>query len=217
MTTLALSSTGQRRASGPRHRIFVTASALCSDRQGGVRSGRPPSPAPKTSVRGVSRAAAIERITTILKALEAPLLVELAEVAQDFTPVPGAERRHELEIGGWAFGERRLERAVRALRHLRRMRHRELDAAALAEGLGAVEAALRAGAAALQRRIERDAAEARCHHEVAVGLEARGQRPVDLLVGEHVDVIVHHEHVLDVAGRAEHGSDGVARLARIAL
>src|SRR5512139_2047298 len=156
MITLALSSTGQRRASGPPHRILVTASARRSDRHGGVRSGRPPPPSRKTSVQGVSRAAAIERVTTILTSLEAALLVELAEVAQDFAPVPGAERRHELEIGGWAFGERGLERAVlRALRHLRRMRHRELDAAALAEGLGAVEAAFRAGAAALQRRIER--------------------------------------------------------------
>jgi hypothetical protein len=36
------------------------------------------------------------------------------------------------------------------------MRHRELDAVALAERLGAVETAFRAGAASLQRGIERD-------------------------------------------------------------
>jgi len=41
------------------------------------------------------------------------------------------------------------------------MRHRELGAGGLAERLGAVEAALGAGAAPLQRRIERDATEAR--------------------------------------------------------
>ena len=71
--------------------------------------------------------------------------------------------------------------------------------------------------AAGQRRIERQGAQPREHDQVAIGLEARGQRPVDLLVGEDVDVGIDHEHVLDVGERTEAGGDGVARLARHAL
>src|SRR6185312_2546204 len=43
-----------------------------------------------------SRPSAIKRVAAVLKALESPLLVELAEVAQNLAPVTGAERRHEL-------------------------------------------------------------------------------------------------------------------------
>src|SRR5262249_11584859 len=170
----------------------------------------------QSSARCPSRPS-VERIAAVLEALEPALLVELVEVAQDLAAVAGAERGHEFEIGRGAFGQRSFEGLPRTSRHLRWMRHRELGAGALAERPGAVEAALGAGAAPLQRRIERDATEARRHDEVAVGLEARGQRPVDLLVGKDVDVVVDHEHMLDVAGGAEHRGDGVARLAGIAL
>src|SRR5262249_53488645 len=121
-----------------------------------------------------------------LEALEPTLLVELVEVAQDLASVAGAERRHEFEIGRGPFGQRSFQGPARTLRNMRRTRHRELGAVALAERLGAVEAALGAGAAPLQRRIERDTTEARRHDEVAVGLKARGQRPVDLLVAASV-------------------------------
>src|SRR5215469_12638576 len=151
------------------------------------------------------------------EALEPTLLVELVEVAQDLASVASAERRHEFEISRGPFGQRSFQGPARTLRNMRRTRHRELGAVALAERLGAVEAALGARAAPLQRRIERDTTEARRHDEVAVGLEARGQRPVDLLVGEDVDVVVDHEHMLDVAGGAKHRGDSVARLAGIAL
>ena len=55
------------------------------------------------------------------------------------------------------------------------------------------------------------------HDEVAVGLEARRQRPFHLLVGEDVDVGIDDEHVLHVGERAEDGRDRVARFARDAL
>src|SRR5262245_60042198 len=94
----------------------------------------------------------VERIAAVLEALEPTLLVELVKVAQDLAAVAGAERGHEFEIGRGAFGQRSLEGLPRTSLHLRWTRHRELGAVALAERLGAVEAALGAGAAPLQDR-----------------------------------------------------------------
>src|SRR5216683_5049403 len=116
---------------------------------------------------------AVQRIPPVLEPGEAALFVEPAEFAQDLAAVAGAECGHQLEIGRRAPRQRGFERLALALRQPRRLRHRELGAVAFAERLGAVEAGLGAGAAPLQRRIERDAAEARRHHEIAVGLEAR--------------------------------------------
>src|SRR3977135_1335126 len=118
---------------------------------------------------------AVERIAPVFQSLQASLLIQLAKVAQDLAAVAGAERRHQLEIGGGALRERGFERLagipLRSRRRfsegeLRRVRHRELDAVALAERFGAIEAGLGAGAASLQRRVERHTAKARRHHEV---------------------------------------------------
>src|SRR4051812_50213799 len=115
---LASSSTAPRPGPGPLHRVSVSGPLRRRARRGGVRSVRP---GPARKLARCSRPSAIKRVAAVLKALEAPLLVELAEVAQNLAPVTGAERRHELEISGGAFGERRFKRAVRALWHLRRV------------------------------------------------------------------------------------------------
>src|SRR5262245_58464327 len=101
---------------------------------------------------------------------------------------------------------------------VRRRRDLSFELLLAADRHGEVVAGLGAEAAmAFKRRIERDGAERARHHEIAVGLEARRQRPFHLLVGEDVDVGIDHEHVLDVGERAERRRDGVARLAGYTL
>src|SRR5262249_4741592 len=68
-----------------------------------------------------------------------------------------------------------------------------------------------------KRGIKRDRPKFARDHVVAVRLEAGGERPFHLLVGEDVDVGIDHEHVLDIGKRSERCSDGVAGLARYAL
>src|SRR5262249_3787377 len=84
----------------------------------------------------------VKRVASVLEALEAAFRVKLIERAQDFAAVAGADCGHEVEIGRRAFAQHGFDRAARALRQLRRLRHRELEAVGLSERLGAVEAAL---------------------------------------------------------------------------
>ena len=53
--------------------------------------------------------------------------------------------------------------------------------------------------------------------DVAVGLAARGERPRNLAVVEHVDVVIDHDHALHIEVGAEDGHDRVLRLADQAL
>ena len=71
---------------------------------------------------------------------------------------------------------------------------------------------------AVERGIEGQSAESALHHQIAVGLEARSQRPIHLFIGEDVDVFVaeliplsllrRHRSRLPAANRLKHCGAG---------
>ena len=72
-------------------------------------------------------------------------------------------------------------------------------------------------AALVGARVEHGAETPRDDDEVAVGLHPRGHRPQHVGLVEDVDVVVHHDHQLQVVVHAEHDGDDVLGLAGATL
>src|SRR5215510_3139820 len=124
----------------------------------------------------------LEEIAALAIAIEA-ILPQGIERPYDLAPVAAAHGRHQLLEVFWAMAQRCLDRGKAFAGKARRFRHARLQPRARSERPGQVEAGLGARAFALgERGIERQRAHALDHHEVAVGLEPRAERPVHLLV-----------------------------------
>src|SRR5882672_305271 len=129
----------------------------------------------------------LKRVASVLLARETSRPAQRLQRQHHFAPVAARDRRHEHFEGLRPGGERRLDRVEALTFEARRLGDGRFDAASLAEGERQIKARLGACLRAAQRRIERQRAEARLNDEVAVGLEARGERPVHLLVRKDVD------------------------------
>src|SRR5262249_44984370 len=130
----------------------------------------------------------LQHVASVLLAREAPGLAQLLQCEHDFAPVAARDRRHQRLEGLRPVGERRLDRCEALSLEAGRLGEGRVDAARLAPGERQVESGLRAGLRSAQRGIERQRAESGLHDQVAVGLEARRERPVHLLVREDVDI-----------------------------
>ena len=111
-------------------------------------------------------------------------------------------RGHQLGEELRPVGERGLDAMRSARRRSAAARGTRVSSAARADRQVRSKPALAPVRCAAERGVERHRAEAARDHQIAVGLEARGERPVHLLVGEDVDVGIDHEHVLDVGQRS---------------
>src|SRR6266705_3122353 len=158
-----------------------------------------------------------QRVTAVFFPCQAPGRAQRIEREHHFASVAAGKRRHQLLEPLRAVGKGRFDGREALALKTRRLRDGRFDSARLSHRQSQIETRFRPGPRTRERGVERQRAESRLHDEVAVGLEARRERPVHLLVRKNVDVRIDDEHVLDVGEAAEGRGNGVPRLARHAL